>query len=1252
MITSHSRWLRPLFILLLLVMTFASLPGATLAQDPVPPTLPQKDDHTHSAEVYSKRENGTYVVVNSSDEPIATSTSSALTLGGTSATADFTEDADTQADAASAEAPDASAEAPTLLDPAAAPIYAASPAAANDVRVDVSVPGTVSAGDVVDYTYAYTNTTSAALNITLRVSWTNFSTTFNGNWQSCLNSGTEANCVPIAVAGPAVNKVVVDCPSGKLCYQVNGLPGQSAGKFNVRLGIDKARYPRTGEEIRRPASSVQLVVGTESTITSEDTANTLIVGPVLVPIKVAADPAKKIYPTITDNPAEHGQFNITLGNATGPKDTVNGQLRADARPATNIVLVDAFPKGGAYISSGQPNGVAAAVVDENAKTVTWTIPGPLNPGQTLDGFTVTYRKADENNDCDKLNNTSYSATSDQYPIDKGSTRYSIPGKGVSIPVVVPMKVSAIKVEPSGPYFGGQADIAITVQNYYNQALTGVKLAYTIQSNAVYLSGSANPAPSAQPPANQNGTVEWTFDMPAGDKTAPTEKVFGLRIQGGYLKSATAGTAQIIAPANVPSACIKTVTGRANFQPRLLVTKDTDVDPDTKEGSNFIVDPGQEFEFYITVENRGTETAPDVDITDQLPVVDGADFSYKVGSSRINGQTRDPDSFTNGREGTIFWNNLSVDAGQTLEIRYVLYINGYDYKVYCNKVSAVSGNSQDESIAYGRSSVCLKINPQIEITKTINGANDIVTVEPGAEVTFKLTLTNRESKAYTIGLVDKPDKFVYTSMVSGYDMAPTFDSGYIFWKLVPLAPGQTLEVVFKARVPTECVSKDYVNEAMLQSANTPGYVIIPIPRVSVKARVNCGKVEFRKDASAAKVSLEDRLAYTLKIKNTDGKPINDVQVEDVLPQGFSFVGMEAGSAVTTLPQIITDTLNPDRLQLTWKIPSIKANTEVLIKYVARSGIVVGKADQESANLARSIPGACPGACTSYNDNLYTYKAVEVLPLITAEPKITPDTCAVPGDKRTYQVTIVNTNDHAYTQTNVSVKLPLGLNFVRALEGSPAPSLSINQDGDKSLTWGNLTIPAKPKSAIAAQVQLQVELQIGNVWGELPTQVKSTSPDGAIPRKDGAIDPVIPVCPTKPAIAKDASTRIAQASDEVIYQIAVANPTDQEITGVTVEDQLPEGLTFVAPILGEAPLGSAPTQSGNKLTWNVTVPKAESPTKPGVVILKFRVKVPSNATKGTEYTNTATANGFDPTFNSVTIKVVVLEKTYLPLIGSPK
>jgi uncharacterized repeat protein (TIGR01451 family) len=222
----------------------------------------------------------------------------------------------------------------------------------------------------------------------------------------------------------------------------------------------------------------------------------------------------------------------------------------------------------------------------------------------------------------------------------------------------------------------------------------------------------------------------------------------------------------------------------------------------------------------------------------------------------------------------------------------------------------------------------------------------------------------------------------------------------------------------------------------------------------------------------------------------------------------------------------------------------------------------------------------------------------------------------------------------------------LEYVSPVGTSAAPQLSTTTDGATILNWG-VHIPKKPNDAFGAQIVVEVKLKVGNVWGTLNTEVDASSDSGIIPRKDGAVDTTIKICPGSPSLAKIMAKKVPRIGDKVFYQLSVANPLGKSVTA-TVEDILPSNTSFVGMVSGPAP-----TQSGNKLTWNLSIP-AGTQANPSVIILKFTVRVNSGVVFQ-KYTNTATvtqsSDPFTTAVNGVPINTATFtigKPTYIPTI----
>jgi uncharacterized repeat protein (TIGR01451 family) len=1196
--TSHRLFLAALVFVALLG---AALPGAAFGEPPAPPTA------TPTAQPVP------YVLGESSTQPDAPTAQPSLASGPTAAPAQ-----------SAAPQPSSNGTSLSAASSRLGPMGVQGP-----IQVDIIAPLTVRAGDLIVYTVAYTNTSASTIynNIMLEARWTDFYEFqyTQSNAQYCDGiTAAGGQCDPSNISGSSVQRVS-PCPdyaTGNRCYKISSLEPKQSGHFEINIRLGRLAYPQSGMSPLRPAGSARLYLPGTQTISSEDTANSLVIGPVLTLRKtLSAGQASRIYPL------QQGTFVLNVGNAAESADQPNGQLRVDARPATDIVVEDYVPEGATYISASPPpeSSVGGKLV--------WRFAGPLNPGQYLPPLTVTFRKDDVNLDCGRLLNGNLNVTSAEYLIEPNTTRYPVPGFPAAIGVVTPMRIASIEANPADAIYGTSSTIAIKVRNYYNQPVNGAQLTYAIQSNASYAAGSATPAPTSVPGVGNGGTVVWTFNMPAGTMDVPTEATFTLRVNVGYINAATNGLATLTPPAGVPSACTTPENGGASAIPRLVLTKTTTADESTKLNGAYVVTRNQDFPYKVTVLNRGITAANGVMVRDQLPTQTGANVVYKAGSARVNGQAIEPTLSTANGGTVLTWSGLNIAPGQTAVITYMATVNGLDYYDYCNTATAALNQ---ESIQYNGNSVCVRINPRITMTKTA----DRTTANPGDMVSYTITLKNEEATAYTVGIIDDPGYTweSYQVLAGSYDPSPgSVGNGYITWKRVVVQPNQTITQRLQMRLPATCTTANYANEAMF--INAQDSIVHFSPVVYTGVSVNCGQLRYSTGASNYNVGLGDKVLFNVNVTNDDKDPASNVKLVDQLPPGFTYLGIDESSPFKLNPQITTG--RPDgRDQLEWTVPSLAGNSTITIAFLARAADAVGT--HYNWFFIRN-PGSCSSQCVTLSNGItVSTVGVNARPLITNEPLVVPDTCALPGEVRTYRVTLVNTNTHSYSGTNVTIVLPNGLRYLNPVGTTPTPHLALDPLGNQLVIWDNLVIN-KPSDAIATQVVLEMKFAIGQVWGDIPTQVRTTSPDGLIPRKEGAIDPIVRVCPPTPAIAKSVNMTQVREGGELIYQIMLANPTKSPLT-TNVTDALPPSLVYVG-MLSSAGV-PAPTVAGNTLSWpSVTIPAATD-TSTGTVLMRLRVRV-SGATVGQTIDNTASASSPQIVPPSSTVSVNVVQSVLLPI-----
>ena len=1222
--------------IVVLMLALALLPTPTHAQDPAPPVPTAADDQPAS---------GTALLPNAAQPTVTTGEAAPTATPIATITADR---AATVAPATTADNQAATRAVTRVTNPSF------------DIKVEAI--NTVPAGGLVTYTYTIKNQSSAAAADAVLQAWWNDRDT-GYNLMTCTWPSGPTLCVPINVKvnGVAATATKQDCaslqPANSLCYLLPTIPAGQTAEISLQLRAQNSIFPQTNRSITTLAGSGRVVRNANRTqADSEDkTSNTMVVGPVITGVKTAVKPASdsvrgRIYT------GDEGTFNFVVGNATSDGDKSGGVTRPDARPATNIVVTDQVPAGSSFVGA-----TGGGALNQAGTAVVWNIPGPLNPGDKIT-FSVTFKKLGQSYDrgqCAVLSNSSWNVTSAEYPTGPEG-KYYIGFSGADIPVIPPVYLQAVSYTPNPIFFGERTRVTITVRNYWPEAVNNATLTYSLQKNADFDSSNATAGGALQ---DQNRSYKWTFNMPAGGMDTPKDVTFSIDLIGrfdtdtgdlGIAQFDTTGTSNL----STRWDCPKTSPYPATIRPRLYIRKYTD--STNPRGDNaYLVSRNSEFEYAIDVKNYGSAGgATNVTVKDYFPTATGANFSYVAGSATGPAQpTVRPD-------GTgLTWIIPSIPAGQTVTLRYRLAVKGDDYVRYCNFAEARGSNDEVVPTDQGGNQVCVKINPDIRVTKTVD--RKVINLDPDQNddqsranrtVRFTMTIKNNEPTAYMANLADDMGYLIFKNEVPVG--APAIDAGtpslvrdnFYVWPLVTLQPGETRTAVFDAEVPNICNTANFVNKALFQNSQ---YFINPVPEVTAAVQVNCGRVNYEISSDRTTVSLRDKIIFTLKLSNNGTSDAANLPVENRMPSGFSFVSMESDSTIKDLP---TQAISNTYTTLRWTVPKVAAGQSVYIKYRATSGdaVIQGSQNAEGAWLRLMQNGRCSGTCIgdAVGGPPYSVNNVRVEPLATLEPKIAESGCAKAGDTRSYTLSIVNRNSHAYA-ANVVVTLPFGLSYSKALGATAEPS--VVQDGNlQRLVWGNQTIAAPQSGQSFVQNDYSVELKVGNSFGALRVISAVNSPDGSIPRKEGVVDPTVFVCIDKPLLTVTADRSLVKPGGVVAIQITLVNPLTTPYS-ISIKNQLAAELGYLGYDGGQG--GKEPTVSGSTLTWNDLVVPATVGTQYGVVVLNFRVKLSSSAMLGqafdsvvTVLTKTPDTPPIDASQNKITVRAST--DLFIPMVSQKR
>ncbi len=351
------------------------------------------------------------------------------------------------------------------------------------------------------------------------------------------------------------------------------------------------------------------------------------------------------------------------------------------------------------------------------------------------------------------------------------------------------------------------------------------------------------------------------------------------------------------------------------------------------------------------------------------------------------------------------------------------------------------------------------------------------------------------------------------------------------------------------------------------------------------------VTLSKTASASSVSLGDTVTFTLTL-SASGATAYDVKVTDQLPSGLEYI-----SATGLTPTVNGQILTFDLAQLA------QGDSKVItVTAKMRPDTTVG---QLQTNQATTVWGSIPNATGDSTNGRNGQDSASGLNNYTAADSaaVSPTASAViaaqktvavvadangngkadPGD--TLQYTIVLSNNSSNTLNNVvfTDAIPANSEYVA---GSSTPNGSFRDD---VLTVNVGTLNANAMFTITFKVRINAATAIGTVisnQGVVDSDQTVPSPTDQDGNSNNGYQPTtIPVGGVVPALTADKSVvvqtdvapvGVVNIGDTLRYTIVLRNNSTVALTGLTLSDPVPGGLTYVSA-------NPIPSTVGSTLEW---------------------------------------------------------------------
>ena len=486
-----------------------------------------------------------------------------------------------------------------------------------------------------------------------------------------------------------------------------------------------------------------------------------------------------------------------------------------------------------------------------------------------------------------------------------------------------------------------------------------------------------------------------------------------------------------------------------------------------------------------------------------------------------------------------------------------------------------------------------LKADLAITKTASNAAPNM----GSNITFTITATNN-------GPDDATNVVVTDALPSGYTLVSATPSAGTWaaptWTIGNLANGasQTLTVVATVKS-----TGSYANTATItgtqydptSSNNTSTSTPVPLP---------VADLAVVKTSSSATPAVGSNVTFTITATNNGPLAATGVKVVDNLPSGYTFVSATPSTGTWAAPN--------------WTIGNLANGASATMTIVATV-----KSTGTYANTA-TISGTQTDPTTGNNTSTVTPVPVAAadLAVVKAVNNATPNV----GSNVTFTITATNNGPSAATGVTVNDALPSGYTFVSATPSSGTWSAP-------NWTIGNLANGGSATLSIVATVKTS-----GSYANTATITGGQTDPT---PGNNSSTSTPVPVGTTDLAVVKTVNNATPNVGSNVTFTITATNNGPSAATGVSVNDALPSGYTFV----------SATPSSG---TWSAPNWTIDNLASGGSATLSIVATVKASGT----YANTATISGAqtDPTpgnnsSTSTPVPVAVADLAVVKTVNNP-
>ncbi|MEM7474590.1 MAG: SdrD B-like domain-containing protein [Planctomycetota bacterium] len=627
---------------------------------------------------------------------------------------------------------------------------------------------------------------------------------------------------------------------------------------------------------------------------------------------------------------------------------------------------------------------------------------------------------------------------------------------------------------------------------------------------------------------------------------------------------------------------------------------------TKEvlGGATSVTAGNELTYRINLTNNGPSDATNVVLTDNLPNFAPTDITIVNVTSSLSGTI-----VTNGPStGEITVTHANLAAGQTdvidVTVRFPADTNA---ATAIDNVVEVVADEFEANTANNTAQVAVDVTRASTLTITKTESADPVAV--GGALGYTIVVTNTgPSTATNVSINDSlpvgltlngnPTATLGTVAVNGSQFTVTVPS---------LGVTESTTITVNTTVDPSFAGTSVINTATATADESTTVQATEDTTINPSIDLAVTKVD-----DIDPINRGATLTYTMVVTNNGPSAATNVQLNDTLPTGLTFVSASSTQGTVNNPTAGSSSFSVD-------IGSLNASGTATVTVTATvdnnapstvSNTATVTSDQQ--NFESDTTNNSATQATSINDGV----DLVMTKIDSADPVIA-------GNQLTYTMQV--TNNGAVTANNVqfSDPLPAGVTFASANASQGAVS---DSSGTVS---GNLGSIAAGSSATVTIVVNVDPAATGTLSNTATVSADETEIDTS---NNSATEPTTINSTVDLQITKVDNASVVAAGGSLNYEIVVLNNGPSTATSVVLTDALPTGLAFVS---GVSTAGNV-VESGGVVTVDIgTLAPGNSAT------INLNTTVDASATGTiTNVASVAAAEGeTDTTNNSASDDVVV-------------